>query len=150
MNKSYKFRVFCAAAIALIATPCLAADFTISVPISATGLPAGVNKMRVSCQILTPVNMPVVGAGSTVVPITGGAFSGDVVVTASAPPSIDPATATRYKCDAWFSQEDSPGSSRYIYYEPGRTPDGRMFQNFPLVPGAPFRLSTGYVSISPR
>ena len=127
-----------------------APDFTITVPVEASGLPAGVNQMMTACQVLTNQNMPVVGAGSTSTAVTGRAFRGDVTVTVKAQASVDPATATRYSCSVWFIDQLRPGVSRVIYFSPGTTPDGGLFQNFPLVAGAPFKLETGILPLPPR
>lgn len=138
------------AGLAVAAPASWAADFTITVPVEATGLPAAVNKMQTSCQIFTNANMPVVGAGSTDTPITGRAFRGDVVVTINAQASVDPATATRYQCSVWFVAERAGAGGANIYYYQRETPDGAGFQNFPLLASAPFKLKTGTVPLPPR
>lgn len=132
------------AGLVALASPAWAADFSVTVPVQAEGLPAGVNKLAVSCQILTDRNSVVVGAQVVYLPVKGGAFRGDVPVAINASGGVSPALATRYRCVAWFIAESSSGR---VYYYSDNPEDGRMFQRFPLVEGAPFKLDTGMLPL---
>lgn len=133
--------------LALFASPSMAADFTLNIPVEATGLPDDAKEMVASCQIFTDRNSPVVGAGAKTTILTTNSFSGQVAVSITALPSMDPALAQRYRCSVWFQTQTRPGIPNTFYYMPDVIENGTYHRNFPIVPGSVLKLQTGFLPI---
>jgi hypothetical protein len=113
-----------------------AMDFTITVPVNVSGVPAVITEMGITCYIM-PRNTGdmhnEIAFGGRRVTIVGGAYHGNVVITMNALPGVDPSPAKFYSCNAQFY-----GSDRATYFADGQT----LPPVFPLVAGAPFYLGS--------
>lgn len=101
-------RILLATILALAATPALAQapDFTFTVPVEISGTPTVISA-RIDCvvsRLMRPDGSPdlsganVIGRGSTVQPVTGGAFNGNVVVAVRAEGLVPASEARGYTC----------------------------------------------------
>lgn len=147
MKKFKQNLIIAALGLALFASPSSAADFTLTVPIEATGLPEDAKEMITSCQIFSDGSPPIVGAASKTTVLTTNSFSGQVVVSINASPSVDPALARRYRCFVWFQTQHRTGIPDRYYYTPFGSPDGVSRINFATVPGSIIKLDTGTLPI---
>ncbi len=120
-----------------VATPSRATDFTAVVPVQLSHIPPDMAYFQVMCQVFSASGEQIASAGADAVPITGGAFSGDVTVSMDASPGRDPATASSYQCNGFFMTL-TPPRHNYFDYMSSTHP-----ATFPLQPGAPFVLMTG-------
>jgi hypothetical protein len=145
------FCIAFAAALLTVASATRAEDFNFTVPVQLTNLPLSVEGLTVACMTVKETasaaggagpagGSEVIGSASVRVPITGGAYRGDVIVRANAMQGKDPRTAEYYRCDGWFDGHERGAATHY--FEPQRP------QVFPLSPGAPFTLDTGFVRLN--
>jgi hypothetical protein len=125
--------------VSALAAPAAAYDFTFTIPVQFTNLPPEVTQFIVGCVAQLPSSASV-GQGNRIIPITGGAYTGDVTIQFNAITGMDPATATRYQCTAYFFGTVSAGLTPH-YFESSYGP------RFPLAVGAPFRLDTGVAAL---
>ena len=130
-----------ALAFAAFATPAFAEDFTLTVPVEFSALPPNVDRLFVSCQIIEENLSRVTVAASREIPITGGAYRGDVVFAVNAIATRDPALAVQYRCQAWLIGR-TPANPNQRYF--GGASESSI-ERFPLAAGAPMVLDTGLV-----
>ena len=117
-----------------------AEDFTFVVPVSVSHLPSEIDYLGVTCDVYGAPGVQIGQGGTTAgaMPVTGGAYHGDVTVAFNASPGRDAHAATTYQCHLSMSHSGPPtltyfgeGSSWYR----AAYPDERTF---PLQPGAPY------------
>jgi len=98
-------------------------NFTFTVPVRVANLPPDSRTGLVSCSLHTgPIGTR--GAGGTVgfgngfgtFAISGGAYEGEVTVTANAIPGVDPATITHYSCGLSFVATVRGRDQQFAYY----------------------------------
>lgn len=130
-----------ALAFAFFATPAFAEDFTITVPVEFSALPPNVDRLFVSCQVIEENLSRVTVAAGRELPITGGAYRGDVVFAVNANAGRDPSLAVQYRCVAWLIGR-TPSNPNQRYF--GGASES-LLERFPLAPGAPVVLDTGLV-----
>ena len=130
-----------ALAFALFATPAFAEDFTLTVPVEFNALPPNVDRLWVTCQVFEESALRATAAVSREIPITGGAYRGDVVFAFNATAGRDPALAVQYRCVAWLIGR-TPTNPDQRYF--GGASEASL-ERFPLAPGAPMVLDTGHV-----
>ncbi len=113
-----------------------AADFTFTVPVQLSNLPPDSRSGVVSCSLHTSaVGTPRagtvgVGNGNGFFTPVGGAYRGEVTVTANANPGVDPATVTHYSCGLAFVATLRGRDQQFAYWlTAGRGPV------LPLAPG---------------
>ena len=133
MNRKFSFLLASGLSL-LTATPAMAEDFLITVPINFSNLPPDISNFVVSCSALQESYGVVVGGGDARPRMSGGEFHGDVTVRFNATAGHDPATAHYYQCRAISFYTDSGMS--YSFYGPSSP-------TFPLQAGAPMVLDTG-------
>jgi hypothetical protein len=121
-------------ALSAFAAPALAEDFTFVVPVDVRSLPPEITSMSIQCGALTAIGGRPVGTGETVVPITGGAYRGDVTVSFNASAGLSSGSATAYSCNI----RALTTSARRSYYPNA----GGSSSMIPLAPGATFRPIT--------
>lgn len=132
-----KLRAFAfALALMAFATPASAEDFTFIVPVQLSNLPPEVDEMRVGCAALilptASAGARMVGSRTLRVPISGGAYSGDVTVSFDASRPEDLPLVNGYSCEI---NSFSAGHTSYYAGQPARM--------FPVSPGATYRYTTG-------
>jgi hypothetical protein len=120
---------------ALCSTPALATDFTFVVPVNVSHIPSDAYQMNIWCATFDPA-MRVVGQQIVGLPLTDGAYSGDVTVAFNAATGKDPASAATYDCSAVFLSHLHPDHN-YFARVGATTP-----YTFPLQPGAGFNVDT--------
>lgn len=113
-----------------------AADFTITVPIEASGLPPSINLMSVDCRIMAedtskPANEIARGGVGLTITTSRPGVHFPAVVTINASPGKDPSLARWYKC--WSSFQNDDGRTYFLNGQ-------RSGLVFPLADGAPFYL----------
>lgn len=142
-----KFIAAVFASLALGAGAAWADDFTLIVPVDVHNLPPEISRLTVRCGVWggsrsDPTGPPpgVLGANDATVPITGGAYHGDVTVVINASSPSYARYATQYSCDYTLSFLAPDGSWRVLYPN-----DDRTFM--PVSPTAPFIRTTGYVNL---
>ncbi|QGZ96401.1 hypothetical protein [Terricaulis silvestris] len=116
-----------------------AEDFTLTVPVNVSGLPANVHTVWVTCQVMESSRSRITAVAGQRIAITGGAYRADVVLTANASAGRDPSLATQYRCVAWFFGAVA-GDPQQAYFMEGSPHATHVF---PLAPGAAFLLDTG-------
>jgi hypothetical protein len=142
-------RLLLLAALAMLAVTgsAQAQDFTLTVPVSLSALPPELREVEVNCEIWSP---RAVGTGNEMIasgrvrrPLTGGGFSGDVVVTANRTALAAGRTATEYGCYVrlygmlgttpleFFAYDTPTGESGL------RVPTGTVRAEIPARPGTP-------------
>jgi hypothetical protein len=84
--------------LALVTTPAWAADFVFNVPVRLNNLDARVTSMVVLCSISSPSSSLGFRAERIAIP-TSGDYNNTVRVEVSAREGMNPAEATRYRCD---------------------------------------------------
>ncbi len=93
-----------------------ASDFTFNVPVNVSNLPAATG-LRVSCSVNTGgKDMVAVGNGVGYASITGGKYSGTVVVSFDAKTTTPPASAAKYSCYLTLEGKSVPKGT---YFEAG-------------------------------
>jgi hypothetical protein len=128
-----------ALALSAFAAPALAEDFTFVVPVDMRSLPPEITSMTVQCGALTAIGGRSVGTGETVVPITGGAYRGDVTVSFNASAGLSSGSATAYSCNI----RALTTATRHAYYPNA----GGSSSMIPLAPGATFRPTTAETAL---
>jgi hypothetical protein len=117
--------------------PAQAWDFTITVPVNVSGVPANVTMVGVSCDVRPEdygngVNQ--IGHGVANARLTGGAFRGNIVVQINAAPGKDATLARWYECRMSFLGTDRGRDVTY-FINGASSP-----LVFPLAAGAPLSL----------
>jgi hypothetical protein len=143
--KKYRLQTLLVAGlIALVAQRAGASDFSITIPVRLSNLPPNVQRLSIGCGVYEyrPGIARVIGQKSppVLVEMSGGGYSGNVVVSINAAPGQDPANATDYQCSAYFIASDPAGTVGGVpifYFQTAASP------TFPLAAGAPFHLDTG-------
>jgi hypothetical protein len=113
-----------------------ASDFTITIPVSFSGLPSNITQFGVSCYVMpedfgTAANQVAYGGARINV---SGSYSGNMTISFNAGPGRDPSTARWYRCAGQFYSSDHGRETTYF-------PNGQIATpNFPLVSGATFNL----------
>jgi len=126
-----------AVAVGVASGPALAADFTFTVPVQVTNLPPDSRQGGVSCALYTS---PTISAGRDVgrstanLPISGGAYRGEVTVAIDVRPGVDPATVTHYSCALSFYATLRDRNQQFAYWAGLDTAAPRL----PVTPSAPF------------
>ena len=113
-----------------------ATDFTFVVPVNVSHIPSDAYQMNIVCDVVDPI-YHIVGQQIVGVPITGGAYSGDVTNAFNALSGMDPAAATTYECWAVFLSHLHPDQSYFARSTAAVT------LTFPVQTGAPFYIDTG-------
>ena len=119
-------------------------DFTITVPVNVSGLPAEITEIAVTCYVLPAAstyysNEAVIGTSIKHTPVHGS-FSGNIVLAFNANSGKDASLAAKYMCSATLN--GSYRGATGISFTPG----GSTPPSFPVVSGAPLYL--GSVSAS--
>jgi hypothetical protein len=115
-----------------VATASMAVDgphFTLTVPLELSNLPPEISRLRVSCAV-SQGTAGIKGRAEATRPVSGGAFSGDVVIPITVAAPNNPALVDTYTCSVHLSGaiEGRP----YDFLDDSNT-------RFPLAPGATFR-----------
>ena len=113
-----------------------ASDFTFVVPVDFNSMANDVGAFNVTCSVWASTEIAWGVSDNVSIPAGTHAYHGDVSVPTNTAPGTDPATATRYKCYAKFL---SRTDYRIVWFD---VVSGSP--TFPLQPGAPFVLNTGY------
>lgn len=116
-----------------------AEDFNITVPVSFSGLAPEIETLQVSCTTMS--RDQVIGHGSApAIRLSGGGYSGNVVVRFNATTGMDPRQATHYRC-----QPSLRALKGTPFYEPrsGALNQAANVVFFPVDPKAPIRFRTG-------
>jgi hypothetical protein len=122
--------IISAAVLAVVATSAVAdgPHFTLTVPLALNNLPPEVNSYQVSCSVLQGLTMK--GSSQTSGPISGGNFSGNVVVAVTVPPANNPALVDSYICSLHLN--GTLAGRSYTFMDDSNT-------RFPLAAGAILR-----------
>lgn len=139
MNFGFWKPAFLALGLTAIATPAAAADFTFTVPVAIASVPPEVNQFTVECNVGGETTTSTIGVGRTTTRMSGGAFSGDVIVEVTASGGADRASATRYQCRMWLGARDPSTGAIVTYYINGIGGGG---PTFPLATGVRAVFST--------
>src|SRR3989344_4043384 len=123
MHRRYQsLLAFAAIVLSFASGPTWAADFTFTVPVELSNLPPDSRMGSVSCALRTSaVGTPRsgtvgVGNGRGTFTISGGAYRGEVTVTANANPGVDPATVTHYTCGLAFYATLRGSDHQFAYW----------------------------------
>jgi hypothetical protein len=136
MHRSYlSSLVFATFALSVACGAARATDFTFTVPVTLANLPPDSRMGSVSCSLHTSPARPGavgVGSGFGMFNLLGGAYSGEVTVTANADSGVDPATVTHYSCGLAFNATLRGRDQQFSYWltSPRST--------LPVAPGAAF------------
>ena len=112
-------------------------DFTVTIPVTVSGLPANITQMGFECYVYpedytNPANQ--IANGGVRISVSRS-YSGNAVITFNAMPGKDPSLARWYRCTGQFYGTDDRG--REVAYFAGGQNVGTVF---PLVASAPFTL----------
>lgn len=127
----------CAAALALAAftpTPARAGEFNFTIPVELTNLPPAIQRGYVRCFVQQQTSTaPLLNIGEGRSPefaITGGGFSGNVLVEVNATRGLNPAQANYYSCTLWLHVQRADGGggfySAYALGQPTGPIEGRL------------------------
>lgn len=126
-----------------------AADFTFTVPVTVSHLPPSIAWVVLSCTVVTDSahGNRQVGGGRASVAISGGGYSGDVVIAFNATLPEERHLGAFYTCNIsnFTSAATSAGGASRVYYPGDAAAHPERF--FPLNPGAPFVTSTGKLAL---
>ncbi|HXI87519.1 MAG TPA: hypothetical protein VNH64_08670 [Parvularculaceae bacterium] len=126
-----------------------AEDFTFTVPVAVSLLPPSITSMDIACGVITDAahGGRLIGHATVTEPITGGGFSGDVVVAFNATLPEERALAASYNCEInrFVAPYGTAGGGARVYYPGNATTRPELF--FPLATGAAFVTSTGYLPL---
>lgn len=120
-----------------------AEDFTFTVPVRIANVPPAIVLVAVSCYVAnrnpTPGRAPlgIFGNGHAFVPMSGGAYSGDVTVAVNANPRENAGFADHYGCYIMHLGEALRADGTGDVHNPNIPPF------IPLDPAAPYVVTTG-------
>jgi hypothetical protein len=125
-----------------------AEDFNITVPVNISRVPPNVTTFGVRCfAVVMPAGAAApteqIGFGAADQTLSGGAFSGNLVVRFNASPGKTPNSATHYKCSGQFQGTDRGFSVGYFVN------GSDLDRPFPRAPGSSFNLNTGWRPLPP-
>jgi len=127
----------------------LAAEYEFTVPLALASMPPEISEAEVRCDIWAPrtgaSGEELIGAGQTRVPVSGGAYAGDVRVSVNRSALAASRTPTSWSCylrvygrigtaPAEFWAYDDPATGAYGLKMP---PGGSIRVEIPAAPGAP-------------
>jgi hypothetical protein len=130
-------RVALAAALWACAAGAHAEDFNITVPVSFSRLAPEIEVLEISCTTMS--RDQVIGHGRAApIRLSGGGYSGNVVVRFNATTGMDPRAATHYRC-----QPSLRALKGTPFYVPGPASPVPNVVVFPVDPKASIRWNTG-------
>lgn len=121
-----------------------AEDFTFVVPVQVSNVPPAIARLAVACAVInsspTPGREPlgIIGNGVSFVPVSGGAFNGDVTVQLNANLRENAGFADHYVCYIAYLGEATRADGTAVVYNPTQLPF------IPLDRAAPYVVTTGH------